>query len=111
MRVALSTCLLVCAFACAPAREQPENHIDEAAARALVLKNYDSLFRHAYARDQQTGEYERYPTLTVSDLKYAEFRGDAWLVQADPPSGFLLRARVGKNGEWVEFTAVGFNDW
>lgn len=76
-----------------------------------MLKNYDTLFHHAYTRDKQTGEYERYPALTASDLKYAEFRGDAWLVQADPPSGFLLRARVGKNGDWVEFTAIGFNDW
>ena len=77
----------------------------------LVLKEYDALFHDAYARDKRTGEYERYPKLDASDLKYVVLRGDAWLVQADPPSGFLLRARVGSAGDWVEFTAVGFNDW
>jgi hypothetical protein len=88
-----------------------DTHIDEAQARKLVLKSYHELFRNAYARDEKSGTYERYPQLEASDLTYAEYRGDAWLVQADPPAGFMLKARVGKDGSWVEFTSVGFNDW
>jgi hypothetical protein len=94
-----------------PTREAVNTHIDEVRARAAVLKSYRQLFQNTYARDARTGEYERYPLLDLADLKYAEFRGDAWLVRADPPSGFIVHARVGKDGDWVEFTWVGFNDW
>jgi hypothetical protein len=98
--------------ACATPQPQPAaEHIDESSARELVVKRYQELFRKSYFREDPSGRYVQYPALEATDLKYAEFRGDAWLVQADPPGGLLVRARVGPQGEWVEFTTVVFNTW
>lgn len=86
-------------------------HIDESRARDLVIKRYQELFGSAYLHDEPSGRYVRYPALEPADLTYAEFRGDAWLVQADPPAGLIVRARVAPQGEWVELTSVAFSAW
>lgn len=114
-RVALVLVLAVGGHAlgsCAKQRaEVVATHIDESRARELVIKRYRELFGGAYLHDEPSGRYVRYPALEPADLTYAEFRGDAWLVQADPPAGLIVRARVAPRGEWVELTSVVFSAW
>lgn len=113
MRGALAVVVFPAVVIACATQQQPAAppHIDEMRARELVVKQYTELFRNAYMKQESADEYERYPALETKDFTYAEFRGDAWLVQMNPPDGFFVRARVGAQGEWVEFTGVGFNPW
>lgn len=85
-----------------------EPAVGQAEARKLALQKYQHLFHNAYRRDLKTGEFGAYPSLEEASFQYVESRGDAWLVRAEPLAGWIVRARVAKNGDWVDLHTVEF---
>jgi hypothetical protein len=89
-----------------PAPKEAKVGQDE--ARKLILAKYRHLFRNAYRRDPETGQFGAYPELDESSFRYVEARGDAWLVRAEPLAGWIVRGRVAKSGDWVDLSTVEF---
>jgi hypothetical protein len=92
-------------------RPAPLASISEAEAKRLLLRRYRALFKDMHLRDARNGEYISFPPLDQSVFTRVEAAGDAWIVEADPNTGYILRARVGKSGDWVDLTEVSYTDW
>lgn len=110
-----ASCAL-CLFACTPPEGKvpaptPAASISQAEAKRLLLNRYRQLFKDMHLKDPRNGEYISFPPLDESVFTRVEAAGDAWIVHADPNTGYILRGRVAKSGDWVDLTEVSYTDW
>jgi hypothetical protein len=105
---------LAALVACAPSEgvgppPEPERRpsISEDRARTLAAERYRHLFENRYFRDPRDGSYHVFEPLEAKEFQVRD-DGEAWLVARDGLRGFIVHARVAKNGSWVDLTQVGY---
>jgi hypothetical protein len=108
--------LLVACRGSEPAPTQPPveplaPQVDQAQAKRLMLRRYRALFKDMHLRDRRDDKYISFPPLDESVFTRVEAAKDAWIVEADPNAGYIIRGRVAKSGDWVELTEVSYTDW